>query len=143
MLTELFGVVKAIFKPAADLVDEIHTSDEERLTLKARLMEIESAVSAKMVEYAQKIAELQASIIKSETESGNWLTKSWRPVVMLNFLLLINLYWFGIVPENMTEATVLSLLEIIKWGLGGYVVGRSVEKTATTVANVLKKGKDS
>ena len=143
MLTEVLGFIKGIFKPAADLVDEIHTSDEERLTLKARMMEIESAVSAKFVEYAQKIAELQAAIIKSETESGNWLTKSWRPITMLNFLLLINLYWFGIVPENMGPDTINLLLEIIKWGLGGYVVGRSVEKTATTVAKALKKDKSS
>lgn len=143
MMTEILGFVRGIFQPAADLVDNIHTSDEERLTIKAKLLEIESQVSARFVDYAQKLAELQAKIITTETEHGNWLTKSWRPLVMLNFLLLINLYWFGIVPPGMTEATIQSLLEIIKWGLGGYVVGRSVEKTATTVMKTLKKDKSS
>lgn len=139
MIKAILGTVKAIFQPAADLVDELHTSDEERLTLKARLSEIEAAVSEKFVEYASLIAQLQADIIKTEANSGSWLARNWRPVAMLNFLLIVNMYWFGFQPENLSEETINHIFEIIKWGLGGYVVGRSVEKTATTVGKILEK----
>jgi hypothetical protein len=32
----LFQIIGQIFKPATELIDNLHTSDEERLTLKAQ-----------------------------------------------------------------------------------------------------------
>lgn len=138
MLGEIFSFVGGIFKPAAELIDEVHTSEEEKLTIKQRLSEIEAAVSAKFVEYATKVAELQAQVIQTEANSQSWLARNWRPLAMLNFLFIINLYWFGFEPEGLTDDTLQAIFELIKWGLGGYVVGRSVEKTASKVADIIK-----
>lgn len=47
---------------------------------------------------------------------------------MLSFLGLLFLYWFGVQPENMPESVLLAVFDLLKIGIGGYIVGRSVEK---------------
>ena len=86
--------------------------------------------------------ELQAAsrIIEAEAKS-NWFAASWRPLLMyvLIFILIWN-YVIGPVIKIFTGAIisfelpgdVWSLLQI---GLGGYVVGRSAESVARTMAN--------
>ena len=87
-------------------------------------------------------AELQAAakIIEAEAKAG-WFASSWRPLLMyvLIFILVWN-YVIGPVIKMFTGAVisfelpgdVWSLLQI---GLGGYVVGRSAESVARTMAN--------
>jgi len=87
-------------------------------------------------------AELQAAakIVEAEAKSG-WFASSWRPLLMyvLIFILVWN-YVIGPVIKMFTGAVisfelpgdVWSLLQI---GLGGYVVGRSAESVARTMAN--------
>jgi hypothetical protein len=88
-------------------------------------------------EHALKMA--GADIVKSEAESSNWLTSSWRPIVMLTFTVLIVARWFGWAAPNLAEAEYLKLWDIVELGLGGYVIGRSVEKTAPAIVGALKK----
>ena len=68
-------------------------------------------------------------VISSEGSSVHWLAATWRPVTMMVFLGMIVSWWFGYIPPNATEGTVLELFSLLKIGLGGYVVGRSMEKT--------------
>ena len=87
----------------------------------------------------------QANIILAEAKSDGFLTKNWRPLTMLVFVGLIVARWFGWSAENLTPAEYLELWSIVKIGLGGYVVGRSVEKTIGPIAKVVNaiKGGDS
>ena len=81
-----------------------------------------------------------AKIIEAEAKAG-WFASSWRPLLMyvLIFILVWN-YILGPVIKVFTGAVisfelpgdVWSLLQI---GLGGYVVGRSAESVARTMAN--------
>lgn len=87
----------------------------------------------------QQIKLAGADIVKSEAESGNRLTSSWRPIVMLTFTVLIVARWFGLAAPNLSEAEYLKLWDIVELGLGGYVIGRSVEKTAPAILGALKK----
>jgi hypothetical protein len=80
-----------------------------------------------------------ADIVKTEASSENWLTSSWRPLVMLTFTVLIVARWFGWAAPNLGEAEYLKLWDIVELGLGGYVIGRSVEKTAPAILGALKK----
>ena len=134
----LLRFITDIFKPAADLIDNVHTSDEERLVLKNKLAEIMAALETKVLEFQLKFAKLQASVIQSEATGESWLQRNWRPITMLNFLALINLSLFGFV--NSLPDNIWTLLEL---GLGGYVIGRSVEKVSKTVAEVFKNAKGS
>jgi hypothetical protein len=58
---------------------------------------------------------------------------------MLTFGGLIVARWFGWAAPNLTEAEYLKLWSIVEVGIGGYVVGRSVEKIAPSIAQVFKK----
>ena len=86
------------------------------------------------------LAELQAavSVILAEA-SGNWLQRSWRPLMMLFFSGLVGARWFGYSAPNMSEAEVQELWSIVKLGIGGYTIGRSVEKVAPYIAQALQK----
>lgn len=86
------------------------------------------------------LAELNAAVqvILAEAQ-GNWLQRSWRPLMMLFFAGLVGARWFGYSAPNMSEAEILELWAIVKIGIGGYTIGRSVEKVAPTIAAALKK----
>ena len=58
---------------------------------------------------------------------------------MLTFGGLIVARWLGWSAPNITEAEVLKLWSIVELGLGGYVIGRSVEKVVPAIAGALKK----
>ena len=86
-----------------------------------------------------KELEAQVSIITTEAQ-GNWLQRSWRPLTMVWFSVLLGMYWFGFAPDYLIDnpATVDQLFGLLKLGIGGYVLGRSVEKSVEVYSN---KGK--
>lgn len=129
MSLPLIDLIAGIFKPAAELIDELHTSDEERLNAKARLLEVQAASMDKVLETETRMLEAQAKIVQTEAGSQHWLTATWRPITMLTFLVLVVSDALNILP-NPLSAQVWPLLQI---GLGGYVVGRSVEKVADKI----------
>ena len=57
---------------------------------------------------------------------------------MLVFVCLIVARWLGWTADNMSEAEYLELYDLMKIGLGGYVVGRSAEKIAPALIDKLK-----
>ena len=81
----------------------------------------------------------QAAIVQAEAQSEHWLAACWRPILMLTFGGLIVARWLGWSAPNITEAEVLKLWDIVQLGLGGYVIGRSVEKVVPAIAGALKK----
>ena len=89
---------------------------------------IESELTMELMRYESAELKAATDIIVAEARSGNWITNSWRPITMLTFVALIVLHWLGFTAENLPEEQVLALLEIVKVGLGGYVLGRSGEK---------------
>ena len=125
--------ISGLFKPVADLVDDINTSDEEEMQIKAAILATQNDLTVRMLEYEQTVIKQNADIIREEARSDSWLTSSWRPITMLFFVVIIGFAVFtgGRVPFTGTtipEQYVLEALTICKWGLGGYVVGRSAEK---------------
>lgn len=81
----------------------------------------------------------QADIVKTEAASNHWLAANWRPLLMLTFGGLIVARWFGWAAPGLSEAEYLKLWSIVEFGLGGYVVGRSVEKIAPSIARAFNK----
>jgi hypothetical protein len=73
-------------------------------------------------------------IIKAEAQSEHWLAACWRPILMLTFGALIVARWLGWSAPGISEAEVLKLWDIVQLGLGGYVIGRSIEKVAPQIA---------
>jgi hypothetical protein len=91
------------------------------------------------VQMALAIFAGQAEIVKAEAQSQHWLAACWRPILMLTFGGLIVARWLGWSAPNISEAEILKLWEIVQFGLGGYVVGRSVEKVIPSIAGAMKK----
>jgi len=106
---------------------------------KDKAKEVESALIIKLNENATQLHLAAADIIKAEAQSESWLARNWRPMVMVVFAGLIVARWFGWAAPNLTEAEYLKLWSIVEFGLGGYVVGRSVEKIAPSIADAIKK----
>lgn len=107
-------------------IDATTSSDEEKLTLKNKLSDI-------VFDSLLKTYELQAKLVNAEA-NGNWLQRNWRPIIMIEFaqIVIYNKFiapLFGLTVVDL-DPDFWRLLEI---GIGGYVVGRSVEKVASTV----------
>jgi len=81
----------------------------------------------------------QSDIVKTEAASTHWLAANWRPLTMLTFTGLIVARWFGWAAPNLGDAEYLKLWDIVQLGLGGYVIGRSVEKVAGPLADAIKR----
>ncbi|MGL4224964.1 MAG: 3TM-type holin [Vibrio sp.] len=122
----VWTVITSLFKPVTDLVDNLHTSEEERLTIKAKIFELQTKTATEVMAYETKLLEAQSKVINAEAQGTSWLQRSWRPITMLTFLVLVVCDAFGVLAFRLSDEA-WSLLQI---GLGGYVVGRSVEKVA-------------
>jgi uncharacterized membrane protein len=128
-ITEL---IAGIFKPATELIDNLHTSKEEKLEQKRLLLEVQGRAMDRVHEYNTELLMGQAKIVNSEASSEHWLTANWRPLVMLTFTGLVVARFLGFEAEGMTEKEYQSLWNLITLGVGGYIGGRSVEKAIKT-----------
>jgi hypothetical protein len=123
---------------------EAHVADQ---ALRRKLAaEMEQQVLAHLT----RSAELGQAVVMAEVQSEHWLSRSWRPMLMLllmGFLLLAGLVLpladviaGGPVPFqprwNMLPQGFWDFLAI---GMGGYIGGRSLEKVAGAVAAVAER----
>lgn len=99
----------------------------------------EAEVMRQVLAAHSELEKAAADIIRAEASSTNWLASSWRPLTMLTFVGLIVARWFGWAAPGLAEAEYLKLWSIVEFGLGGYVVGRSVEKIAPSIASAIKR----
>jgi hypothetical protein len=124
---KIFGKATSdITKTIGETIDNLSTSDDEKLAAKEKLTQ---TVMTNLVNANQTAA----SIVLSEA-TGNWLQRSWRPILMLSFGFII-IYRYFIAPVFHLQAIDLPVdfWDLLQMGIGGYVVGRSVEKVADTV----------
>lgn len=117
----LFKIIdKLIPDPAAAAQMKLETL---KLQQNGELAEIESAVK----------------VITAEASSTNPLASGWRPILMLTFTAIIANnyilapYLQAMFHVGLTLPLPADLWDLLKLGVGGYVVGRSAEKVATTL----------
>ena len=124
--------ITAALDVGGKLIDRLWPDPAQRD--QARLAMLEMAQKGELAEFTAR-----AEIVKTEAASSHWLAANWRPLTMLTFAGLIVARWFGWAAPNLSEAEYLKLWSIVEFGLGGYVVGRSVEKIAPSVAEAIKR----
>ena len=116
------GVIKEVGK----VIDNLFTSEEERINAKNEVFKV-------LQEQQLELQKLQTEIIVAEA-SGNWLQRSWRPILMLAFGFIVIYVKFIAplfnLPIPLLENEFWNLLQL---GIGGYVVGRSVEKVSKNI----------
>ena len=117
-----------------DVLDKVIPDPVAQAEAKVKLMEL-----AQKGEFAEMNA--RADIIKAEASSESWLAQSWRPIMMLTFGALIVARWLGYAAPGISQEEILKLWDIVELGLGGYVIGRSVEKIVPSITDALKGNK--
>ena len=125
----ILSLIGSIFQPAAKLIDDLHTSTEEKMTLQNEMMKIQNDLQSKVLDYESKLMTAQSDVIKAEATGHSWIQQNWRPITMLTFLVLVVLDSFGWL-HNKLAPEAWTLLQI---GLGGYVIGRSAEKVIPSI----------
>lgn len=120
-------ILGALIGPVAKIINSVIDRAVPDKAQAARL-KAEAATAI----HEQDMAELQAavSVIVAEAQGGSWIQRSWRPITMLTFVALIVARWLGVTAPGISDELEVALLDLIKVGLGGYVVGRSAEKVA-------------
>lgn len=133
----ILDFLTAAIKPITELIDNLTTTDEERGKLANEVTKLQNDFAGKLIEQESKLMELQSTIITAEAKGEGWLQRNWRPIIMLWFAVLLGMFWFGVTPPNLSQETINHLFNLLELGLGGYIVGRSVEKTVKTAATAL------
>ena len=76
---------------------------------------------------------MQTEIIVTEAK-GNWLQRSWRPILMLAFGFIVIYIKFIAPLFNLTTPELENeFWNLLQLGIGGYVIGRSAEKISKNV----------
>lgn len=102
----------------------------DRLTLPGReKKQLETDILRLLIAVEEKTISEQAASIREEAR-GNWLQRSWRPIVMLVFTLIILAGTFLNLPILADTSRFWDLLEI---GLGGYIIGRGSEQLVNSL----------
>ena len=115
-----------VVKEIGGIIDNLFTNDEERINAKNKIIQV-------LKEKELELQKMQTDIIIAEAK-GNWLQRSWRPILMLSFGFIViyvkfiaPLFGFTIPPlEN-------EFWNLLQLGIGGYVVGRSAEKISKNI----------
>jgi hypothetical protein len=128
-------IVGKIIEGVIGLIDKAVLDKDEANRIKAEVTKL--AFTQEHEKWVQMIEE-QGKIIVAEAQ-GSWLQRSWRPILMLVIITIVaNNYliapylspWF---PEHIRVLELpLQLWDLMEIGVGGYIVGRSVEKGVET-----------
>jgi hypothetical protein len=108
------------------VVDKAVEDKDQAALIKARLNE-------QVLNGGLQELEAAAKIIVAEAQGESWLQRNWRPLLMVMFgVIIANNYL--VVPLFNTPAALIppDMWDLLKLGVGGYVVGRTVEKGLKT-----------
>ena len=128
-IVEWFG--GSVVKDIMGGLDKILTSKEEKILA-------ENAIKQILIQKELELQKMQTEIIVAEAK-GNWLQRSWRPILMLAFGFIVIYVKFVAplfdlkIPE--LENEFWNLLQI---GIGGYVIGRTGEKMMKSYSETKK-----
>ena len=129
----MLGAVAPLAKILFNTIDKAVPDKDLQEKLKAQLQ------TQLLQSHTQELT-AAAKIIEAEAKAG-WFASSWRPLLMyvLIFILVWN-YVIGPVIKVFTGAIISFELPGDVWtllnvGLGGYVIGRSAESVARTMAS--------
>ncbi len=102
-------------------LDNLFTSKEEKI-------KAENVIKQILIQKELELQKMQTEIIVTEAK-GNWLQRSWRPILMLAFGFIVIYVKFLAplfdlrIPELENE-----FWNLLQLGIGGYVIGRTGEK---------------
>ena len=121
------GGVKDLVEGVGGVIDNLHTSKEEKLEAEQKIKEL-------VVSYQTNLEKEISSRWNADMQSDSWLSKNVRPLVLI-FLVIatVLLIFIDAGAINFTvEAKWTDLLQLVLITvIGAYFGGRSLEKTKT------------
>jgi len=127
----LAGPVKGLVDSVGGVIDNLHTSGEEKAAAKQQLAELEAATLIQLTEAGKALVDAQRDVIVAEAKGESWIQRSWRPIAML---VLLGLIVWTVIPASVFNLTLQwDAIPDKAWGLltvgiGGYIGARTVEK---------------
>ena len=124
----------------APLAKILFSTIEKSIPDKDLQEKLKAQLNQQLLQSSTEELKAAASIVEAEAKAG-WFTASWRPLLMyvLIFILIWNYILGPIVKFFFAAAITIDLpgdvWTLLQIGLGGYVVGRSGESIAKSLAN--------
>ena len=132
MLDKILGikdVVADVTGKISSTIDNLHTSEKEKLEANAMLKRLENELIFKTIDAAQKEVESQRDIIVAEAKSESWIARNWRPITALVFTYIIaHNYVIGPLFSLRILEIPPDMWQLLKLMIGGYVASRGIEK---------------
>jgi len=130
----------AALSTIAPLAKMLFSTVDKAIPDKDLAEKLKAQLNTELLKSSTEQIKAAASIIEAEAKSG-WFSASWRPLLM--YVLIFILVWNYIIGPviKMMLGTVITfelpgdVWTLLQIGLGGYVVGRSGESIARTLAN--------
>ena len=126
MLGKLFsGGAADLVKGVGGVIDNLHTSDEERLQAEAKIKEL-------IANYEIEMEKNITSRWEADLKSDSWLSKNVRPMVLIFLIVCTMLLIFidaGAIKFNVKDSYIDLLQLVLITVIGAYFGGRSLEKT--------------
>lgn len=137
----LGGILGTIMSPVSAILDKFLPDADKKLEAQSALLAVQADLASKLVEYERTLIAEQGATIREEAK-GSVLQRNWRPIVMLLFAYIIAHNYviapvFGVIAVTIPP----DMWELLKLGMGGYVVGRSAEKLVPVIADAWKEKK--
>ncbi len=126
------SVFKALIGPVTEVIRELVPDNDKRFAL-------EREIERLLIEQEKEYVMAGRDVVVAEAKGESWLQRNWRPISMLVFMAVIANNYL-IAPYVQAFGGVAVVLEIppgmwslLTMGLGGYVVGRTIEKTGSSI----------
>jgi len=125
MLSKIFsGGAADLVKGVGNVIDNLHTSAEEKLAAEAKIKDLIMGYEAEM---QKQVTERW----KLDMNSDSWLSKNIRPLVLIFLVICTMLLIFidaGFLKFNVKDSYVDLLQLVLITVIGAYFGGRSLEK---------------
>ena len=126
----LIPLIGPIIKKGAEILDKLIPDKDLAKKLDAAFQE---ELAAMDYSYLTKEIEARASIINTEATGHSWLQRNWRPITMLTFVYIVaHNYIFAPLFSLQSLPIPPDMWELLKLGIGGYIIGRTGEKMIRT-----------
>ena len=71
-MNPIMSLIGQVFEPAAKLIDAMHTSEEERIDAKTRMLQSQTALTMKVLDYEAQLMQMQSNIVLAEAQGKSF-----------------------------------------------------------------------
>jgi len=120
----LSGGAADLVKGVGGVIDDLHTSEEERMAAEQKIKEL-------IANYEVEMEKNITSRWEADLKSDSWLSKNVRPMVLIFLIVCTMLLIFidaGAIKFNVKDSYIDLLQMVLITVIGAYFGGRSFEK---------------